>query len=108
LAVAVVVAAAAWQWRSSGSGHLAIAPQQRWRQWWRGSCSLQVALAAQWWQWRQWWQRNLLLLFDLSFETKDDQNDLDDWSCNKEEELDDVKLSGDNDDVPFFCNHTFF
>ncbi len=33
---------------------------------------------------------DLLLLFDPSFETKDDQNDLDDWPCNKEEELDDV------------------
>ncbi len=51
---------------------------------------------------------DLLLLFDPSFETKDDWNDSDDWSCNKEEELDDVEFAGNNDDLPFFCNHTFF
>jgi hypothetical protein len=42
-------------------------------------------------------------LFDPSFETKDDQNDSDDWSCIKEEELDDVEFAGNNDDVPFFA-----
>ncbi len=46
---------------------------------------------------------DLLLLFDPSFETKDDQNDSDDWSCIKEEELDDVEFAGNNDDVPFFA-----
>ncbi len=51
---------------------------------------------------------DLLLLFDPSFVTKDDQNDLDDWSDNKQEELDDVKFAGNNDDKPIFCNHTFF
>jgi hypothetical protein len=50
----------------------------------------------------------LLLLFDPSFKAKDDQIDLDDWSCNKEGELDDVEFSGNIDDVPFICNHTFF
>jgi hypothetical protein len=47
-------------------------------------------------------------LFDPSFKTKDDQNDLDDWSCNKEEELDDVEFAGNNDDVPFFLQQFFF
>jgi hypothetical protein len=42
-------------------------------------------------------------LFDPSFETKDDQNDLGDWSCNKEEELDDEEFAGNNDEVPFFA-----
>ena len=50
---------------------------------------------------------DLLLLFDLPFETKDDQNDLDDWSCNKEEELVDVEFAGNNDDVPFFATIHF-
>ncbi len=50
---------------------------------------------------------DLLLLFDPSFKTKDDQNDLDDWSCNKEEELDDVEFTGNNNDVPFFATIHF-
>ncbi len=51
---------------------------------------------------------DLLLLFDPPFETKDDWNDLYDWSCNKEEELNDVEFAGNNDDVQFSNNHTFF
>jgi hypothetical protein len=50
---------------------------------------------------------DFLLLFDPSVETEDDQNDSDDWSCNKEEELDDVEFSGNKYGVPYFCNHTF-
>jgi hypothetical protein len=46
-------------------------------------------------------------LFDPSFEIKDDQNDLDNWSCNKEEELDDVEFAGNNHDVPFFVTIHF-
>jgi hypothetical protein len=49
----------------------------------------------------------LLLVFDPSFETKNDQNDLDDCSRNKEEELDDVKFAGNNEDVPFFATINF-
>ncbi len=50
---------------------------------------------------------DLLLVFDPSFETKNDQNDLDDCSRNKEEELDDVKFAGNNEDVPFFATINF-
>jgi hypothetical protein len=46
-------------------------------------------------------------LFDPSFKTKDDQNDLDDWSCKEEEELDDVEFAANNDDVPFFATIHF-
>jgi hypothetical protein len=50
----------------------------------------------------------LLLLLDPSFETKDDQNDSDDWACNKKEELDDEEFAGNKDDVQFSGNHAFF
>jgi hypothetical protein len=46
-------------------------------------------------------------LFDPSFKTKDDQNGSDDWSCNKKEELNDVKFVGNNDDMPFFATINF-
>ncbi len=50
---------------------------------------------------------DLLLLFNPSFETKDDQNNLDDWSYNKEEELDDVEFASNNDDMLFFATIHF-
>ncbi len=49
-----------------------------------------------------------LLLLDPSFETKEDQNDSDDWACSKEEELDDVEFAGNKDDVQFSGNHALF
>ncbi len=49
-----------------------------------------------------------LLLLDPSFETKEDQNDLDDWACIKKEEFDDVEFDGNKGDVQFSGNHAFF
>jgi hypothetical protein len=46
-------------------------------------------------------------LFDPLFKTKDDQNDLDDWSCINEDELDDIEFAGNNDDVRFLATMHF-